>query len=99
MGGRRDYPIFSWKGPWDSRVKFPPARAAMPPCLAPQVPFKFRKFQGFVALAIVLRAALGSGADLWLAVPNVMAEPLGLAGIPDAGDVPVEAPGPSCFQR
>ena len=47
-----------------------------------------------MALAIVLRTVLESGVPLWLAVPNAMAESLGLAGPPDVGDVPVEAPGP-----
>ena len=68
-----------------------------PPGLAPQAPF--RKFQGFVALAIVLRTALrlGSGVPLCLAVPNAMAESPDLAGPPDpdVGDVPVEAPAPA----
>ena len=52
-------------------------------------------------LAIVLRAVLESGVPLWLAVPNAMAESLGLAGPPDVGDVPVETPGagPGCFQH
>ena len=36
---------------------------------------------------------------MWLAVPNAMAESPGLAGPPDVGDVPVEAPGPGCFQH
>ena len=39
---------------------------------------------------------------MWLAVPNAMAESgesLGLAGPPDVGDVPVEAPGPGCSQQ
>ena len=57
------------------------------------------KFQGFVALAVVLRTVLESGVPLWLAVPNAMAKSLGLAGPPDVGDVPVEAPGPGCFQH
>jgi hypothetical protein len=74
-----------------------PPGPKFPPCLAPQAPF--RKFQGFVALAIVLRTVLESGVPLWLAVPNAMAESLGLAGPPDVGDVPVEAPGPGCFQH
>ena len=56
-----------------------------------------------MALAIVLRTVLGSGVPLWLcrqlAVPNAIAESLGLAGPPDVGDVPVEAPGPGCFQH
>ena len=52
-----------------------------------------------MALAIVLRTVLESGVPLWLAVPNAMAKSLGLAGPPDVGDVPVEAPGPGCFQH
>ena len=72
-----------------------------PPCLAPQA--SFRKFQGFVALAIVLVLRpvriLESGVPLWLAVPNAMAESLGLAVPPDVGDVQVEAPDPGCFQH
>ena len=52
-----------------------------------------------MALAIVLRTVLESCASLWLAVPNAMAESLGLAGPPDVGDVPVEAPGPGYFQH
>ena len=52
-----------------------------------------------MALAIVLRTVLESGVPLWLAVPNAIAESLGLAGPPDVGDVPVEAPGPGCFQH
>ena len=52
-----------------------------------------------MALAIVLRTVLESGVPLWLAVPNAMAEPVGLARPPDVGDVPVEAPGPGCFQH
>ena len=77
-----------------------PSRAAIPPApcdfLAPEAPF--RKSQGPVALAIALRAVLGSGASLWLAVPNAIAGPLGLAGPPDVGDVPaaVEALAPGC---
>ena len=49
-----------------------------PPCLAPLA--SFRKFQGFADLAIVLRTVLEYGVPLWLAVPNAMAESLGLAG-------------------
>ena len=56
-----------------------------------------------MALAIVLRTALESGVPLWLcrqlALPNAIAETLGLAGPPDVGDVQVEAPGPGCFQH
>ena len=76
-----------------------PPGPKLPLCLAPQA--RFRKFQGFVALAIVLRTVLvlESGVPLWLAVPNAIAESLGLAGPPDVGDVPVEAPGPGCFQH
>ena len=75
----------------------------------------FSEFQGFVALAIALRMQLRmrmrtvyirtgiwcSGIPLWLAVPNAMApaESLGLAGPPDVGDVPVEAPGAGRFQH
>ena len=54
---------------------------------------------GSVALAIALRAVLESSASLWLAVPNAMAESPGLAGPPDAWNVPVEAPGPGRFQH
>ena len=59
-----------------SRVEMPPL-----PCAAGT----FRKFQGFVALAIVLRTVLETGVPLWLDVPNAMAESLGLAGPPDVG--------------
>ena len=52
-----------------------------------------------MALAIVLRTVLESSVPLWLAVPNAIAKSLSLAGPPDVGDVPVEAPGPGCFQH
>ena len=68
-----------------------------PFALAPQAPF--RKFQGFLALAIVLGTVLEPGTCLRLAAPNPVASLFGLAAPPNAGDVPVQAPGPDRFQR
>ena len=77
---------------------FAPSTVAIPPLPCVSGTF-LRKFQGFVALTIILRPVLESGALLWLAVPNAMAESLGVAGPPDVGNVPVEAPAPGRFQH
>ena len=57
------------------------------------------KFQGFLALAIALGTVLESGACLQLAAPNPVASLFGLAGLSNAGDVPVQAPGPGRLQH
>ena len=91
-------PFWSWQGPQGSHVRF---RALLgrnlPFDLAPQA--HFRKFRGFLALAIVLGTILESGASLRLAAPNPVASSFGLVGPPHSGDVPVQAPGPGRFQR
>ena len=65
--------------------------------LAPQAPF--RKFQGFLALAIVLGIVLESGASVLLVAPNPVANSRSLDSPPDIGDVPVQAPGPGRFKH
>jgi hypothetical protein len=70
--------------------------------LAPQAPF--RKFQGFLALVIVLGIVLVHESDAYvlLVAPNpvcTVANSCSLDSPPGIGDVPVQAPGPGRFKH
>ena len=70
-------PLAPVRAPMNPTCDFALTRAAPPraPCLAAQAPFE--NFQGFLALAVVLRTVLqSSGAPLQLAAPSPTAKPV-----------------------
>ena len=91
-------PFGPGRAPRDLTYDSAPPRVAIP-LLVLRRRHLLQNFRGFLTLAIVLGAVLESGACLRLAAPNPVASLFGLAGPSDAGDVPVQAPGPGRLQH
>ena len=81
-----------------SPIRFRAPQGRNPPFgLAPQAPLT--KFEGSLALVIVLGIVLESGVSMRLAAPNPVANSRSLDSPPDVGDVAVQAPGPGRPQQ
>ena len=100
-GGISPGPFCFWKSPQESTYDLEPSRAAMPPL--PCAAGTFQKIPGLRGPHDCNCTADPGGTgipcffDLWMhmAMPTAMAESPGLAGPPDVGVGPVEAPGPA----